>query len=349
MRYLGVDLHTTNFVVCFLSEQGTVRVGTFSLTAEGLTAFRRQLRGDDSVAVEAGQTTYYFYDQIHERVKRVVVVDPHRFALISRSKKKTDRHDAMLLARFLKLGWLPTVPIPSPQIRQLRALLHAREDMVEITTKLKNIGHGALTRNGITVAGSAFASARGRQRLAETEGMPDGDRQILLMALQQIEAVAQAGDTLEQEIVRQGKDLPGLRHLLQIPGLNLLSGIGLLAEIGDIAWFTNPKQLGAYAGLVPSVRQSSEYERRGKITKLGRTRLRTIAIRAVVVMVRKKGTPLVDFYLRKKREKGTGKALCATARKLLTIIFIMLRKQLDYWYIEERLYNKKLRMLQKAA
>src|SRR5919199_6628501 len=148
MRYLGVDLHTTNFVVCFLSEQGTVRVVTFALTAEGLAAFRRQLRKDDAVAVEAGQTTYYFYDQIHERVKQIVVVDPHRFALISRSKKKTDRHDALLVARFLKLGWLPTVPTPSPHIRQLRTLLHAREDMVEITTKLKNIGHGALTRNG---------------------------------------------------------------------------------------------------------------------------------------------------------------------------------------------------------
>jgi len=60
MRYLGVDLHTTNFVVCFLSEQGKVRVVTFSLNAEGLAAFRRQLRVDDSVAVEAGQTTYYF-------------------------------------------------------------------------------------------------------------------------------------------------------------------------------------------------------------------------------------------------------------------------------------------------
>jgi hypothetical protein len=105
---------------------------------------------------------------------------------------------------------------PSPQIRQLRALLHAREDMVEITTKWKNIGHGALTRTGLTVAGSAFASARGRQRRAETEGLPDGDRHILRVALQQIEAVEQAGDTLEQELVRQGKALPGLRRLLRM-------------------------------------------------------------------------------------------------------------------------------------
>jgi transposase len=241
MRYFGVDLHTTNFVVCFLSEQGKSRGVTFALTTKGLAAFRRQLRADDTLAVEAGQTAYYFYDQIHERVKEVVLVNPHRFALIARAKKKTDRHDALLLARFLKLGWVPTVPNPSAQIRQLRALLHAREDLVEVATKLKNLGHGALTRTGLTVEGSAFASVRGRQRLAGMEGLPSGDRQILLVALQQIEAIEQASDTLEQEILREGKDLPGLRRLLQVPGLNLLSGIGLLAEIGDIGWFTNAK------------------------------------------------------------------------------------------------------------
>jgi transposase len=117
MRSLGVDLPTTNFVLCFLPEQGKVRVGPFSLNAEGLAAFRRQLRVDDSVAVEAGPTTSYFYDQIHERVKQVVVVDPQRFALVSRSKKKTDRHDALRLARVLKLGWRPTVPLPGPTMR----------------------------------------------------------------------------------------------------------------------------------------------------------------------------------------------------------------------------------------
>ena len=56
-----------------------------------------------------------------------------------------------------------------------------------------------------------------------------------------------------------------------------------------------------------------------------------------------------DFYLRKKHEKGAGKALCAVARKLLTIVFVMLKKELDYWYVEDRLYNRKLRVLQEAA
>ena len=114
-------------------------------------------------------------------------------------------------------------------------------------------------------------------------------------------------------------------------------------------WFATAKPLGAYAGLVPTVRQSSETDRRGHITKQGRKRLRTLAIRAVLVMVRSRSSPLGDFYQLKKRQTGAGKALCATARKLLGILFVMLTKELDYWYLEERLYNKKLRVLQKAA
>jgi transposase len=149
--------------------------------------------------------------------------------------------------------------------------------------------------------------------------------------------------------VQAGKALPGLTRLLQVHGLNLLSAIALLAEIGDIKLFEQSKQLVAYAGLATSTRQSNETTRRGAITKQGRKRLRTIAIRAVLAMVNKTKTPLMEFYQKKKREKGSGKAICATARKFLTIIFVMLKKELDYWYLEDRLYNRKLRALDAAA
>jgi hypothetical protein len=114
-------------------------------------------------------------------------------------------------------------------------------------------------------------------------------------------------------------------------------------------WFTNAKQLGAYAGLAPTVRQSNATDRRGPLTKQGRNRLRTFAIRAVLGIVRAGASPWADFSQLKKRQKGAGQALCATARKLLSILFVMLTKELDYWYLEERLSHKKLRVLQKAA
>lgn len=71
--------------------------------------------------------------------------------------------------------------------------------------------------------------------------------------------------------------------------------------------------------------------------------------RAVPAMVNRTNTPLMSFYQKKKREKGSGKAICATARKLLTIVFVMFKKELDYWYLEERLHNRKLRQLNAAS
>ena len=182
-----------------------------------------------------------------------------------------------------------------------------------------------------------------------TEVLTAVDRQIIEMALRQMGQVEGEISRLEAEIIERGKSLVGLKRLLQVHGLNLLAAIGLLAEIGSIELFETSKQLVAYAGLATSVRQSEETTRRGKITKQGRKRLRTICVRAVLSMVNRTKTPLMEFYQQKKREKGAGKAIVATARKLLVIVFVMLKKGLDYWYIEDRLYNEKLRALRAAA
>ena len=349
MRHIGVDLHKTNFVVCFLAADDTQNIETYPLTREGLSRFKRRLRKGDEVAVEATQNVHHFYDQVKGHVSRVAVVDTYRFGVVAKSKKKTDKADAAALARFLKLGWLPEVPVPSEQVRTLRQLLQARETLVSLRTKLKNMAHAAFSRNGIALTRAAFASAAGRARLAGREDLPAADLLVLRAALRQVEQLDAEVAELEAEVVRRGRTLKGLRRLLQVHGLNLLSAISLLAEVGDIALFDTSKQLVSYAGLATSTKQSSETTRHGGITKRGRKRLRTVCIQAVLAMVNRTDTPLMSFYQKKKREKGAGKAICATARKLLTIIFVLLKKDLDYWYLEDRLYNRKLRALNAAA
>ena len=85
------------------------------------------------------------------------------------------------------------------------------------------------------------------------------------------------------------------------------------------------------------------------MTKQGRRRLRTMRVHSVLALSRQPQTPLAACYARKRREKGAGKTICAAARKLLTLVFVMLKQNRDYWYIEERLYNQRLRDLQPAA
>ena len=349
MRHIGVDLHKTNFVACFIEADETRRLETYPLTREGLALFKRRLRKADELAVEATQNVHYFFEQVKAHVSRVAVVDTYRFGVIAKSKKKTDKADASALARFLKLGWLPEVPVPSEQVRCLRQLLQARETLVSMRTKLKNMAHAAFARNGVALTRAAFASAAGRARLASREDLPAADLLVLGVALRQIAQLDAEIKAVEEEVIRRGKSLRGVSRLLQLLGLNLLSVVSLLAEVGDIALFETSMQLVSYAGLATSTRQSSETTRHGGITKRGRKRLRTVVIQAVLSMVNRTDTPLMEFYRKKKREKGAGKGICATARKLLTIIFVLLKKELDYWYLEDRLYNRKLRALNAAA
>ena len=235
--------------------------------------------------------------------------------------------------------------MPSEQIEQLRHLFQARESLVRMLTQLKNMAPAALVRSGYAMQRAAFASPGTRGRMAKLEGLSEVDRQIIEMSLRQMSEIAQEISQLEAEIVERGKGLRGVPRRLPIHGLNLIAAIGLLVEIGNIEPFETSKQLVAYAGLAASVRQSNQTTRRGKISKQGRKRLRTIGIRAVLTMVNRTKTALMELYTEKKREKGAGKAICATAGKLLVIVFVMLKKELDYGYVEERLYNQKLRAL----
>jgi transposase len=351
VRYIGVDLAKQSLTACFLTDTDESQMATFATTPEGLTAFCAQLQPDDQIAVEAGLNTYFFHDRVRPAVADVVVVNPHQFVVIAKSKKKTDRHDAMVLAQYLKLGILPAVVVPSPQIRELRQLFTAREGVVKIGRQLKNTGHAVLSRNGLPTRTSDFASHAGRARLAALSGLPASDRLILDGVLRQLDNFERELAELDRAIMRAGQQLPGLQRLLQVRGLGLVAAIGVLAEIGDITRFSTAKQLVSYAGLATAVYQSGATDRHGHITKQGRKLLRGFMVEAVMSMLRDRPehNPLVDFYQRKKREKGAGKAICATARKLLTVIHVLLTKELDYWFLEERLYQKKLKALAKAA
>jgi transposase len=149
-------------------------------------------------------------------------------------------------------------------------------------------------------------------------------------------------------IIRVGRHLPGLKRLLQVRGLGPVAAIGVLSEIGEVRRSPSARGLVAYAGLATVVRQSGESAHHGHIAKQGRQRRRCFMVEAVLSMVRNPAehpTPLVDFYQRTKQGKCAGKAICAAARKLLTIIQVILSKGLDYWFLEEQLCQMKLKQL----
>jgi hypothetical protein len=127
-RYLGVDLHRTQFTVCTRLENGRTYLRQWPMRE--LKLFAGQLKKEDELAVEATGNTRLFHDAVVEKITRVVVVNPGRFKVISESAKKTDRNDAELLALYLSKDLLPEVRMKERSQREMNHLAQTRDLLV---------------------------------------------------------------------------------------------------------------------------------------------------------------------------------------------------------------------------
>ena len=319
-RYVGVDLHHDSFVVCVRGGSGQqLRRWTMSAMAE----FASSLRKDDALAVEATGNTRWFCAQVARAVGRVVVVNPHQFRVISQSVKKTDRRDAALLAEYLEKDLLPEVRQKTDQESAVAQMAGSRDQLVKMRTMLKNQVHGLLRSHGVLVSKQQLASRKGQTQLREgvLPQLATTQRDVLL---EQIAALNQGIRQLERSLADAARQLPGYHSLISIKGIGRLSSAILLSSIGRVQDFADAGKLAAYFGLVPRVEQSNQSQHRGRITRQGNKLARTTLVQCVLVA--KRYNPfLQSFYTRIRQRRGTGKAIVATARKLLTIVYYTLK------------------------
>ncbi len=150
-------------------------------------------------------------------------------------------------------------------------------------------------------------------------------------------------------IAKQALVSADARRLMSVPGVNLICAASFLAAIGDIRRFRTSRQLVAYLGLDPKVRQSGEQPARsGRITKRGCSEVRWAMVEAAWTVVRQPG-PLHAFYQRIRGRRGHGKAIVASARKLATLFWCLLTRGEDYAYQQPSLTARKMRQLEIRA
>ncbi|MDH5718960.1 MAG: transposase [Spirochaetia bacterium] len=94
MRYIGVDLHKNNFVVCFMSEKGKTEFAKYKI--EDISLFIKRLRRTDKIGIEATGNTRFFLSHLKHKVSETKILNPYQFKVISQSTKKTDKNDAEL-------------------------------------------------------------------------------------------------------------------------------------------------------------------------------------------------------------------------------------------------------------
>lgn len=131
-----------------------------------------------------------------------------------------------------------------------------------------------------------------------------------------------------------------LDRLMSVPGINLVTGVGIISAIGDVTRFSDKKKLAAYFGVVPSTYQSGDTSRNGRITKQGRAEARWLLIEAAEAL-RKAPGPMRALYRRVARRKNHNVAVVAVARKLIELVHHLLTHEEDYIYKLPRLTQEK--------
>ena len=345
MRYVALDVHQRYCEGAELAG-GKLRRFRFPNTHGDWARIASELTRDTRVVLEATGNAYWVYDMISQCAGEVLLANPLRTRAIAEARIKTDKVDAEILVRLLAADFIPPVWVPDREHRQLRILLGYRTRLVRLRTVLKNSVHAVLSRNGYRPPVSDLFGKRGRRFLAELV-LPKTEEIILGSCLKLIDELDREVAALEGEIYERAKQIPDVKLLLRLPGLDVISTMTILAEIGDISRFRSPKKICSYAGLVPRVHSSGKTHYTGHITKAGRSTLRWVLVQVAHRAVKVPG-PLREFYLRLKAKKGAKVAIVAVARKLLVLIWTLLTRKEEYREPSRR-YEAKVRKMERLA
>ena len=324
MIHVGVDLHQRFCYMTALEASGkTVQSGPVNNEKLALRRYFRQFRRQEvQVAVEACGFWPGFRELVEPEVERLVLVHPQRVKAIASTKLKNDRVDSQTLAHLLRCDLLPESWKADRATQARRQQVRLRATLVRQRTRLKNQVHAVLHQQGLRSPVTDLFGQGGRRWLAQVK-LPAQARETVDACLRMI-------DHYGEEIQRQNLQLRGKANqdervpwLLTIPGIGEVSAMMLLAEIGDIARFSDKRGLCSYAGLVPRVRESAGKAARCGITHQGSPWLRWIMVEAAQVATRSSAAAR-GYYERRLRKKHKHVARVALARKLLCAVYALL-------------------------
>jgi transposase len=285
--FVALDVHKLSIVAATLPPVGGhPQVQQIETTRAAIRRFIDRLGGPQGLAVcyEAGPGGFDLLRVLNELGVACDVVAPSLIPVRAGDRVKTDRRDAKKLVRLYRGGQLSFVAAPTPETEGLRDLMRCRDDLRSARTAARHrvskqlLRHGRIYREGQSQWTKMHRAWIARQRL---------DNELAHKALEQmlvhLDGLDRQLDALDRELelIAGGQPWASTVEILtRFRGIATRTALGLIAEIGDFARFSHPRELCAWLGIVPSEYSSGQQRHRGHITKTGNHHARRLLIEA---------------------------------------------------------------------
>jgi transposase len=291
IHYVGLDVHKETIAVALCDADGrATSLGTIPNDPDSVARLMRRLREKATLRVcyEAGVCGYVLYRQLVQMGIDCIVVAPSLIPQKSGDRVKTDKKDALKLARLLRAGELVPVYVPDEAHEAVRDLVRLREDAQADLKRAKNRLGKFLLRNGFCPPPKCKAWTKPHREWLDTIYLEQPAQHLVLREhIVEVDHHCERVKRLEAALSAQIPKLPlpmqkAVLVLQCLHGVAELTAMTVVVETGELGRFKKAPQLFSYAGLVPREHSSGgpKGERRGGITKTGNTHLRRVLVEA---------------------------------------------------------------------
>jgi len=329
--YLGIDLHLKRTYVVLMDEKGEV-IDQRRLPNDSVRDYLVHKVPEETYAVlEATRNWPFMYDLLSEHVQRVELAHPKQLKAIASAAVKTDQIDAKVLAHLARMNYLPIAYAAPAKIRDLRLWTRHRAWLIGQRTQSKNRIQAVLATYNLVSPVTDLFGVKGRQFMKQimVDQLREAAVRVVEDNLHLIDQIDERIQALEEDLMLDPEQEKIVKLLQTVPGIGSVHAITILAEIGDIQRFTNPKALCNWSGLTPRVRKSDRIEHHGRISKQGSPYLRSAMVRAAMVAARVSPRWL-KVYERLSPRCGKRAARVAIGRRLLTVVYHILKSGQPY-------------------
>jgi len=324
--YVGLDVSLKQTSICVVDQAGlVVREGVVDSDPEAISVYvTSKAPNAVRIGLETGPTSTWLWTELKRLGLPVICIDArHAKAVLKMQINKSDRNDAIGIARIMQTGWFKEVHVKDIDSHSVRALLASRALLVKIKRDLENHVRGLLKNLGLVIGRAKFNvfAVRAEELI---EGRPELVAAIRPL-LEARNAVEQQVGELDRKVMKLARHDTQVRRFMTAPGVGPITALCFKATIDDPTRFARSRSVGAYVGLTSRRHASGEVDWTGRISKCGDAMLRSYLFEAAGVLLTRvpKWSSVKAWGVRLAKRNGLRKAKVAVARKLAVILHRM--------------------------